>query len=106
MTGCEIKRNDGAWRLQRILETGSEPVEAIKAPHPHRLPSQQQTKPAMNPPGQCGVIKPLKSDVYSEAPLHSRNWADQPSWGGLYERIASTVLLRSSSEALAFTNFA
>ena len=24
MTVCEIKRNDGAWRLQRILETGSD----------------------------------------------------------------------------------
>ena len=37
MTVCEIKRNDGAWRLERILETGSDPgarvetVEAIKA---------------------------------------------------------------------------
>ena len=34
MTVCEIKRNDGAWRLRRILETGSDPgarVEAIKA---------------------------------------------------------------------------
>ena len=37
-------------------------------PHPHRLPSQQQTKPAMNTPAQCGVIKPPKTDIYSEAP--------------------------------------
>ena len=34
MTVCEIKRNDGAWRLQQILETGSDPgarVEAVAA---------------------------------------------------------------------------
>ena len=37
---------------------------------PHRLPSQQQTKPAMNTPAQCGVIKPPKTDIYSEAPHH------------------------------------
>ena len=37
-------------------------------PHPHRLPSQQQPKPAMNTPAQCGVIKPPKTDIYSEAP--------------------------------------
>ena len=37
-------------------------------PHPHRLPSQQQTQPAMNTPAQCGVIKPPKTDIYSEAP--------------------------------------
>ena len=39
-------------------------------PHPHRLPSQQQTQPAMNTPAQCGVIKPPKTDIYSEAPHH------------------------------------
>ena len=37
-------------------------------PHPHRLPSQQQPKSAMNTPAQCGVIKPPKTDIYSEAP--------------------------------------
>ena len=37
MTVCEITRNDGAWRLQQILETGSDPgaraesVEAVAA---------------------------------------------------------------------------
>lgn len=34
MTVCEIKRNDGAWRLQQIMETGSDPgarVEAVEA---------------------------------------------------------------------------
>ena len=29
-------------------------------PHPHRLPSQQQTQPAMNTPAQRGAIKPPK----------------------------------------------
>ena len=37
-------------------------------PHPHRLSSQQQPKPAMNTPAQCGAIKPPKTDIYSEAP--------------------------------------
>ena len=34
LTVCEITRNDGAWRLQRILETGRDPgarVEAVEA---------------------------------------------------------------------------
>ncbi len=34
ITVCQIKRNDGAWRLQRILETGTDPgarVEAVEA---------------------------------------------------------------------------
>ena len=37
-------------------------------PRPHRLPSQQQTQPAMNTPAHCGAIKPPKPDIYSEAP--------------------------------------
>ena len=37
-------------------------------PRPHRLPSQQQTQPAMNPAPECSVIKPPKTDIYSEAP--------------------------------------
>ena len=39
-----------------------------RPPHPHRLPSQQQTQPAMNTPTQCGAIKPPQTDIYSEAP--------------------------------------
>ena len=34
LTVCEVKRNDGAWRLQQILETGSDPgarVEAVES---------------------------------------------------------------------------
>ena len=31
MTVCEIKRNDGAWRLERILGTGSDPGARIEA---------------------------------------------------------------------------
>ena len=34
MTVCEIKRNDGAWRLQQLLKSGSDPgarVEAVEA---------------------------------------------------------------------------
>ena len=48
-------------------------------PHPHRLPSQQQTQPAMNTPAQCGVIKPPKTDIYSEAPQMASSWA-RSSW--------------------------
>ena len=44
-------------------------------PHPHRLPSLQQSKLAMNTPAQCGVIKPPKADIYSEAP-HSKPGKD------------------------------
>ena len=49
MTVCEIKRNDGAWRLQRILETGSDPgarvetVEAIKAGDADATDSSEST---------------------------------------------------------------
>ena len=49
MTVCEIKRNDGAWRLRRILETGSDPgarieaVEAIKAGDADATDSSEST---------------------------------------------------------------
>ena len=40
---------EGPWSLPELHDY-----------RPHRLPSQQQPKPAMNPPAQCGVIKPQK----------------------------------------------
>ena len=49
LTVCEITRNDGAWRLQRILETGSDPgarieaVEAIKAGDADATDSSEST---------------------------------------------------------------
>ena len=59
-------------RIARPAKTAS-----TGPPHPHRLPSQQQTQPAMNTPAQCGVIKSPKTDIYSEAPQTRTSVSEQ-----------------------------
>ena len=101
MTVCEIKRNDGAWRLQRILETGSDPgarfeaVEAIKAGDADATDSSESTfdlERLGRDQIQAFVAENFASHGLSELVAERGRLADRAQEGPLRSRMGHSVL--------------